>query len=120
MEAGRATHLIKVFAHGGEPLNELADSLAAAAAEADPARSVALDQDLDAVYFLLEETWVKWDALVRGGLVQRVAEQWSLGFSTRSAGGRVLRPCFPRFLSLHPGCCCRTRAGAHWARCWGR
>jgi hypothetical protein len=25
----------------------------------------------------------------------------------------------PRFLSLHPGCCGRTRAGTHWVRCWG-
>jgi ribonuclease HI len=74
-EAGRATCFIKVRAHRGEPLNELADSLAAAAAEADPARSVALDQDPDAVYFLLKETWVEWDARVREDLIQRAAEQ---------------------------------------------
>ena len=69
-EAGRATRFIKVQAHRGEPLKELADSLAAAAAEADTARSVALDQDPDAVYFLLKETWVEWDARVREDLVQ--------------------------------------------------
>ena len=49
--------------------------MAAAAAEANPARSVALDQDPDAVYFLLKETWVEWDAWVREDLVQRAAEQ---------------------------------------------
>ncbi len=62
--AGRehTTRFIKVRAHRGEPLNELADSLAAAAAESDSARSIALDQDPEAVYFLLKETWVYWDA----------------------------------------------------------
>ena len=72
---GRTTRFIKVRAHRGEPLNELADSLAAAAAESDPARSIALDQDPEAVYFLLKETWVEWDARVREDLVQRAAEQ---------------------------------------------
>jgi ribonuclease HI len=74
-EAGRATRFIKVRAHRGEPLNELADSLAAAGAESDPARSVALDQDPEAVYFLVKETWVEWDARAREDLVQRAAEQ---------------------------------------------
>ncbi len=49
--------------------------MAAAAAESDPARSVALDQDPEAVYFLLQETWVEWDAWVREDLVQRAVEQ---------------------------------------------
>jgi hypothetical protein len=47
------TRFIKVLT----PLNELADTLAAEAAESDPVRSVALDQDPDAVYFLLKVTW---------------------------------------------------------------
>jgi ribonuclease HI len=47
---GHITRFMKVRAHRGEPLNELADSLAAAAAESDPARSLALDQDPEAVY----------------------------------------------------------------------
>ena len=74
-ETGHTTRFIKVRAHRGEPLNELADTLAAEAAESDPARSVALDQDPDAVYFLLKETWVEWDARLREDLVQRAAEQ---------------------------------------------
>ena len=49
--------------------------MAAEAAESDPARFVALDQDPDAVYFLLKETWVEWDARLQEDLVQGVAEQ---------------------------------------------
>jgi ribonuclease HI len=48
-ETGCITRFIMVRAHRGEPLNELADSLAAEAAESDPARSIALDQDPEAV-----------------------------------------------------------------------
>jgi hypothetical protein len=41
-------------------------------------RSIALDQDPEVVYFLLKETWVKWDSRVREdpSLVQRAAEQY--------------------------------------------
>ena len=39
-EMGRATRFIKVRAHRGEPLNEMADWLAGEAAESDPARPV--------------------------------------------------------------------------------
>ena len=74
-ETGRATRFIKVRAHRGEPLNERADWLAGEAAESDPARSVALDQDPEAVHFCLRETWVEWDTRVRDDLVQRTAEQ---------------------------------------------
>ena len=74
-EAGRSTRFIKVRAHRGEPLNEVADALAAAAAESDPARSVAMDLDPEAVYFLYKEAWVEWDARVREDLVQRAAER---------------------------------------------
>ena len=74
VEAGRTTRFIKVRAHRGEPLNELADTLAAEAAESDPTRSIALDQDPDAVYFLLKETWTEWDVRLRDDLVQRAAE----------------------------------------------
>ena len=74
-EAGRSTRFIKVRAHRGEPLNEAADALAAAAAESDPARSVAMDLDPEAVYFLFKEAWVEWDARVREDLVQRAAER---------------------------------------------
>jgi hypothetical protein len=43
----------------GEPLNELADSLAGEAEEFDPAHSIALDQDPEAVHFCLGMTWVE-------------------------------------------------------------
>ena len=75
VETGHTTLFIKVREHRGKPLNDLADTLAAEAAESDPARSVALDQDPDAVYFLLKETWVEWDARLQENLVQGVAEQ---------------------------------------------
>jgi hypothetical protein len=79
VEAGRATRFIarKVCAHRGEPLNdsEAADAMAAEAGECDPARSVALDQDPEAVYFLMKQAWVEWDARVREDLVQQAAEQ---------------------------------------------
>ena len=74
-ESGRATRFIKVRAHRGEPLNEEADALAAAAAESDPARPLAMDQDPEAVYFLYREAWVEWDARVREDLVQRAAKR---------------------------------------------
>ncbi len=53
-EAGRRTRFIKVRAHRGEPLNEAADPMAAAA-ESDPARTVPMDLDPEAVYFLYKE-----------------------------------------------------------------
>ena len=74
-ESGRATRFIKVRAHRGEPLNEKADALAAEAAESDPARPLAMDQDPEAVYFLHKDTWVEWDARVREDLVQRAAKR---------------------------------------------
>jgi hypothetical protein len=74
----RNTRFIKVRAQRGEPLNELADSQAVAAAESDSARIIALDQDPEAVYFLLEETWVGGMLGIRQDLVQRAAEQQSL------------------------------------------
>ncbi len=39
-EVGRTTCFIKVHAHRGEQLNELADTLAAEAAGSDPARGI--------------------------------------------------------------------------------
>ena len=53
-ELGPITRLIKVRAHSGEPLNEAADALAAAAAELNPARAVDLDLDQEAVHFLFK------------------------------------------------------------------
>jgi hypothetical protein len=74
-ESGRATRFIKVRAHRGEPLNEVADALAAAAAESDPVRPLAMDQDREVVYFLYREVWVEWDARVREDLVQGAAKR---------------------------------------------
>jgi hypothetical protein len=46
-----------------EPLNEAADALAAAAAaDSDPGRPVAMDLDPEAVHFMYRETLVEWDA----------------------------------------------------------
>ncbi len=56
---GRISHLIEFCGHRGEPLNEHADSLAAEAAESDPACYIALDQDPAAVNFSLNGTWVE-------------------------------------------------------------
>jgi len=87
-EAGRSTRFIKVRAHRGEPLNEAADALAAAAAESDPVRSVAMDLDPDAVHFSYKEVWVEWDARVRDELVQRAAER-CVTRTLRSKRGRA-------------------------------
>jgi hypothetical protein len=45
--------------------------MASEADEFDPGHSVALDQDPEAIYFLVKQTWIEWDARV----VQRAAEQ---------------------------------------------
>jgi hypothetical protein len=52
-EPGLTMRFIKVRAHRGELLNELADALASGAAESDPVCSIAPDQDPEAVYFNL-------------------------------------------------------------------
>ena len=57
--AGRITRFIKVRAHRGEPLNEAADVLAAAAADLDPGRPLAMDLDPEAVHFMYREAWVE-------------------------------------------------------------
>ena len=57
-ELGLTTRSIKVKAHSGEPLNEAADALAAAAAELDPARPVELDLDPEAMHVLFKGKWV--------------------------------------------------------------
>jgi hypothetical protein len=63
--AGSITRFIKVLAHRGEPLNEAADALAAAAADLDPGRPVTMDLDPETVHFMHRETWVEWDNKVR-------------------------------------------------------
>ncbi len=49
------------------------------AGEFDPARAVVLDQDPEAVYFLMKQTWVEWDARVRDDQTTRPAAALSLG-----------------------------------------
>ena len=70
-EAGNVTRFIKVKSHRGEPLNEAADILAAAAAELDPSRP--LDPDPEAVYFMLNDSQVEWCLQLRNHLVQVAA-----------------------------------------------
>ncbi len=72
---GRTTRFIKVKAHSGEPLNEAADTLAAATAETDPAGEVELDLDPEAVHFLFKGKWVEWVMSFREDLTQKAAEQ---------------------------------------------
>ena len=70
-EAGSVTRFIKVKSHRGEPLNEAADTLAAAAAELDPSRPLNLDPE--AVYLALNGFQVEWDPQLRNQLVQVAA-----------------------------------------------
>jgi len=98
-ESGRTTRFIKVRAHRGEPLNEGADALAAAAAESDPARPLAMDQDPEAVYFRHKEMWVEWDARVREDLVQRAAKR-CVERLLRPRRGRMGTEASPPMLSL--------------------
>ncbi len=93
-------------------LADSGDSLAAAAAESDPARRgfVARDQDTEALYFLLKETLVVW---IHCG-IHASERAWFTGserqsnvsqaFPDRSEGWLGQRPCPPHFLSMHPGC----------------
>ena len=72
--SGSVTRFIKVRAHRGEPLNEAADALAAAAAESDPSRSLALELDADAIYYSFRGMWVEYDSRIREVLTQRAAK----------------------------------------------
>ena len=80
---GRTMRFIKVKAHSGEPLNEAANALAAAAAETDPAGEVEQNLDPEAVPFLFKGKWVEWDVSFREDLTQKAAEQCL---------SRILRP----------------------------
>ena len=84
------TRIIKIKAHCGEPLNEAADALAAAAAKLDPARAVEPDLDPEAIHFLFKEKWVEWDTSLREDLAQKAAEQCA---RRPSADERARRRC---------------------------
>jgi hypothetical protein len=96
---GRTTRFIKVKAHSGEPLNEAANALAAAAAETDPAREVELDLDPRAVNFLFKGKWLEWDTSLREDLTQKAAEQ-CLSRALRPKRGRGGQEAVPPTLPL--------------------
>jgi hypothetical protein len=76
--AGVVTRFVKVKSHRGEPLNEAADALASAAAEAeDSLLPGPLHLEPDAVHFHLPGLGVpvEWSATVRKHLTQVAAEQ---------------------------------------------
>ena len=74
--AGVVTRFVKVKSHCGEPLNEAADALASAAAEADDSQlSNALHLDPDSVHFYLNGTPAVWGAVVRNQLIQKAADR---------------------------------------------
>ena len=51
-----------------------ADALAAAAAESDPSRSLALELDADAIYYSFRGMWAEYDSRIREVLTQRAAK----------------------------------------------
>ena len=90
------TRFIKVRAHRGEPLNEAADALTAAAADLDPGRPVAMDLDPEAVHFMYREAWVEWDAKVERTLSREQPSFASTVRCARSVGERAQLPRPPR------------------------
>ncbi len=118
--AGHITRFIKVRAHRGEPLNEDADALAAAAADSDPGRPVAMDFDPEAVHFMYREAWVEWDANRREDVVQRAAEL-CLNRMLRPKRGRAGTEASPPALPLTSAWMLRPKQGRDTQeRCWGR
>jgi hypothetical protein len=84
--AGVVTRFVKVKAHGGEPLNEAADTLASAAAEADdstlPSR---LHLATNLVHFYINGAPVEWGARLRDYLIQVAADR-----AARELGRNIL------------------------------
>jgi len=72
--AGVVTRLVKVKSHFGEPLNEAADALASAAAEADDSQMAGeLHLDPESVHFYLDGHPTAWGTQVRNRLTQEAA-----------------------------------------------
>ena len=94
---GRTKRFIKVKAQSGQPLNEAADALAAAAAETDPARDVELGLNPEAVHFLIKGKWVEWGMNLREDLTQnfgrRLLSSASVAPFDQSAGEGARREC---------------------------
>ena len=74
--AGVVTRLVKVKSHCGEPLNEAADALASAAAEADDSQLAnELHLDPDSVHFYLDGYPTVWGVQVRNRLTKAAADR---------------------------------------------
>ena len=74
--AGLVTRFVKVKAHCGEPLNEAADALASAAAEAEDSQLPSLlHLDTNAVHFYINGAPVEWGARLRDYLIQAAADR---------------------------------------------
>jgi len=108
--SGSVTRFVKVRAHRGEPLNEAADALAAAAAESDPTRSLTLDLDADTIYFSFRGMWAEFDPRIREELIQRAAQQ-RVSRILRSKSERASQEGSPPALSLTAAWMLRTDQG---------
>jgi ribonuclease HI len=74
--AGGVTRIVKVKSHCGEPLNEAADALASAAAEADDSQlSNELHLEPDSVHFYLDGCPMTWGIQVRNRLTKAAADR---------------------------------------------
>ena len=73
--AGVVTRFVKVELHCGGPLNEAADALSSAAAEADDSQLAnELHLDLDSVHFYLDGYPTTWGIQVRNRLTKGAAD----------------------------------------------
>jgi hypothetical protein len=74
--AGVATRFVKVKAHCGEPLNEAADALASAAAEADDSPLPSWQHlETNLVHFYINGAPVEWGAHLLDSLIQVAADR---------------------------------------------
>jgi ribonuclease HI len=73
---GGVTRIVKVKLHCGEPLNEAADALASAAAEADDSQLTSeLHLEPDSVHFFLDGCPIPWGIQVRNRLTKVAADR---------------------------------------------
>ena len=79
------THFVKVKAHSGEPMNELADALASQAAELSDTYQLELNPE--AVYFYSQGTPMEWNTRLKRQLTQTAAARF-----TRSRLARAESP----------------------------
>ena len=69
------TRFVKVPAHQGHPLNELADAAARAAVDGDEEAAAVSHADSRAVRFVFEQRLIEWGAGIRRSLTQVAATQ---------------------------------------------